>query len=54
MPKSSVMIRFNQLMSLVHAKEAGPPTKVEFDDCLKENVHILINNDKSSFSVLEW
>lgn len=53
MPKSSVVIGFDQLMSIVRAKEAIPPMKSELDAYLEENVYIP-DSDNSSFNALEW
>ena len=41
-PDTSVMTVFDQLMSLVHEKEAIPPMKLELDAYLEEKILIFL------------
>ncbi|KAH1210923.1 Zinc finger BED domain-containing protein RICESLEEPER 2 [Glycine max] len=53
-PDTFSMTRFDQLMSLVHEKEAVPPMKSELDAYLEEKNTYISNNENSTFSALEW
>lgn len=53
-PNTSAMTRFDQLMSLVHEKEAVPLMKLELDVHLEEKNTYIPNNGNSCFSALEW
>ncbi|XP_010917997.1 zinc finger BED domain-containing protein RICESLEEPER 2-like [Elaeis guineensis] len=52
--KSSFTTEFDQIMSIVHEKEAVPPLKSELESYLEEGVYISDSSSNSSFSALEW